>query len=270
MVNRKKIRPLTLYICTMLAMNVILVPVICATNYSFYDGTYFSVEYPVTWQVEGNNTSLYFSDEGTGHYVYIGIGEYYPTIAVPSNYSTFVNGSLDEMTMHFLKTLKFKSQVTSPENGGKENTNETQISTYQKENASSWNDRGVDLYALDKYDEALKCYDKAIELDPQSSLAWNNKGSALFSQGKYDEAIQAYDRAIEIAPKYASAWNNKGSVLYNIGKYNEAIQAYDEAINLNPEDANAWNNKGLALKALGRTAEEEAAYAKARGLGYRG
>lgn len=182
MVTKKKIRSLTLYGCTMLAINVILILSISAAEYSFYNGTYFSVEYPVTGQVEENNTSLNFSDENTGHYISIEAGRDYPTIAILNNYSTFINGSLDKMTMHFLETLKFKSQVTNPGNGGKENTNETKvISPYQKENAKSWNDRGVDLYAQGKYDEALKCYDKAIELDPQFSLAWDNKDAALFA-----------------------------------------------------------------------------------------
>jgi tetratricopeptide (TPR) repeat protein len=280
MVDRKKIMTLTLYACTILAINVVLIPSIMATEYSFYNGTYFSVEYPVTGQVEENNTSLNFSDENTGHYVSIETGKYYPTIAILNNYSTFVNGSFDDMTMHFLETLKLKSQVTSPGVGGsgKENIENQAISINQspiqpgvsslEENASTLNDRGVDLYAQGKYDEAIKCYDEAIEIDPQSSLAWNNKGAALFSLGKYDEALQAYDRAIEIAPKYASAWNNKGSALYNEGKYNEAIQAYDRAIDIDSEYANAWHNNGLALKALGRTKDADAAFAKAKKLGY--
>lgn len=182
MVTKKKIRSLTLYGCTMLAINVILILSISAAEYSFYNGTYFSVEYPVTGQVEENNTSLNFSDENTGHYISIEAGRDYPTIAILNNYSTLINGSLDKMTMHFLETLKFKSQVTNPGTGGKENTNETKvISPHQKENAKSWNDRGVDLYSQGKYDEALKCYDKAIELDPQFSLAWDNKDAALFA-----------------------------------------------------------------------------------------
>ena len=60
MVNKKKIRSLTLYICIMLVINIILISLISATEYSVYNGTYFSVEYPVTWQVEGNNTRLTF------------------------------------------------------------------------------------------------------------------------------------------------------------------------------------------------------------------
>ena len=44
------------------------------------------------------------------------------------------------------------------------------------------------------YNEAIRDYEKAIELDPRYALTWNNKGKALFDQGKYDEAIQAYEK----------------------------------------------------------------------------
>ena len=54
------------------------------------------------------------------------------------------------------------------------------------------------LIDLGKYDEAIQCYDKAIEIDANYADAWNNKGNALDNLGKYDEAIQCYDSAIEI------------------------------------------------------------------------
>jgi len=34
-------------------------------------------------------------------------------------------------------------------------------------NAEEWLDRGQELGDLGKYDEAIKCYDKALELRPQ-------------------------------------------------------------------------------------------------------
>jgi len=140
----------------------------------------------------------------------------------------------------------------------------------KQETASDWHNKGIALRKLGKYDEAIKAYDRAIDLDPKYASAWNNKGIALDELGKYDEAIKAYDKAIDLDPKYTSAWYNKGIALDELGKYDEAIKAYDRAIDLDPKDALAWHNKGVALKRLGRTKEADAAYVKAKKLVYKG
>ena len=43
--------------------------------------------------------------------------------------------------------------------------------------------------------------------------AYNNKGIALSDLGRKEEAIVCYDKAIEINPQYADAYNNKGNAL---------------------------------------------------------
>jgi tetratricopeptide (TPR) repeat protein len=50
----------------------------------------------------------------------------------------------------------------------------------------------VVLGKLNKSDEAIKAYDKAIEINPQDSDAWDNKGIALYILNKYDEAIKGF------------------------------------------------------------------------------
>ncbi len=90
---------------------------------------------------------------------------------------------------------------------------------------------------LNKSDEALKAYDKAIEINPQNTDAWNNKGDALSKQNKYDEALKAFDKAIEIDSQNTDAWNNKGDALSKQNKYDEAKKAFDKAIEIDSQNS---------------------------------
>jgi len=56
------------------------------------------------------------------------------------------------------------------------------------------------LEALQRYEEALASYDKAIEIKPDNYYAWQNRGSALGYLQRYEEAIASYKKVIEIKP----------------------------------------------------------------------
>jgi len=62
---------------------------------------------------------------------------------------------------------------------------------------------------LNKSDEAIKAFDKAIKINPLGSIAWEGKGLALENLNKRKEAIKAYDKAIEINPRYSMALEAK-------------------------------------------------------------
>jgi hypothetical protein len=67
----------------------------------------------------------------------------------------------------------------------------------------------------ENYEEAIKAYDKAIEINPQDSDTWYNKGLCLAHLGKYNEAVEALDKAIEIDPQYSYALSLKEAILSN-------------------------------------------------------
>ncbi len=48
--------------------------------------------------------------------------------------------------------------------------------------------------------------------------------------GKKEEAIKQYDKAIQINPKYADAYYNKGIALSDLGKKDKAIAEYEKAL----------------------------------------
>ncbi len=121
--------------------------------------------------------------------------------------------------------------------------------------ARAYSNKGNALYDLDNYSEAIDCFDKAIELNPNHAHAYSNKGNALYDLGKHSEAIDWFDQAIKLNPNYAPAYINKGNALYDLGKYSEAIDCFDKAIELNPNHAPAYCNKGTVLATLDNYSE---------------
>ena len=118
-----------------------------------------------------------------------------------------------------------------------------------------WFNKGFDLGKLERYEEAIEAYEKAIEINPKYNDAWFNKGFDLGKLKRYEEAIEAYEKAIEINPKDNDAWYNKGFRLARLKRYEEAIEAYEKAIEINPKDDKAWLNKGFCLGKLRRYEE---------------
>jgi tetratricopeptide (TPR) repeat protein len=54
---------------------------------------------------------------------------------------------------------------------------------------------------LGKYDEAISCYDKALQTDPNNAQAWNGKGKTLSDLGKYNESMSCFNKARQLKLK---------------------------------------------------------------------
>ena len=134
-----------------------------------------------------------------------------------------------------------------------------------------WTNKGNEYYALSDFNDAIKCYDNAIDLNPKST-AWEYKTRAFLSQKRYDEALLTFESAIKLTPNntglkdtMATVFINKGLDLDNQGKYDEAVVAYDEALHCNPDGVDAYEAltmKGLALSSLSRHNEATEAFAQ--------
>jgi tetratricopeptide (TPR) repeat protein len=113
--------------------------------------------------------------------------------------------------------------------------------------------KGEECYYKKEYNEAIQCYDKALEIEPNHAYVWIKKASALVDLGKLNEVIQCIDKALEIEPNDAPTWNNKGLVLAKLGKYDEAIQCYDRALEIDPYNDQIKQNRNIALEKLGKS-----------------
>ena len=70
------------------------------------------------------------------------------------------------------------------------------------------------------------------------------KGKRYFSQNKFDKAIQCFDKAIEINPNIAEIYVYRGDINYIINE-EQAIKDYTEAIKLNPKSLKAYYSSVL-------------------------
>ena len=107
--------------------------------------------------------------------------------------------------------------------------------------------KGIALSVTGNIQEAITCYDKAIEINPQYADAYNNKGLSLYYLGDNQEAIACYDKAIEINPYYADAFYNKGMALSATSKFTEAIFSYEKTLEIDSDNVKALNGKSWIL-----------------------
>lgn len=106
-------------------------------------------------------------------------------------------------------------------------------------------------YEKGEHEAALRAYEMALELNPNSPLAWDGKGMVLGNLGRTKEALQAHDEAIKLDPDFARAWNNKGVALGELKSYKEALEAYMQTVKLDPSFTTAWYNMALTSAVLG-------------------
>ena len=56
-----------------------------------------------------------------------------------------------------------------------------------------------------QYNDALNSFEQAILFNQQDPDLWNLKGVALRSLGRYDEAIECFNKSLEIDPRDKNA-----------------------------------------------------------------
>jgi tetratricopeptide (TPR) repeat protein len=80
-------------------------------------------------------------------------------------------------------------------------------------------------------EKALDCINKAIEYDSKyagNPYIWTSKGSILHSLERYEEVIKCYDKALEIDPNYNSVLSYKQNLLQKLGKDEDARKCFDQ------------------------------------------
>ena len=82
---------------------------------------------------------------------------------------------------------------------------------------------------------ALRCFDKALKMDPAYVDAWVRKGVTLFDMGEYYEAQVCFNKAVELNPQSFKARYNRAKAFYTMGHSDEALSDFIKASHLKEE-----------------------------------
>ena len=67
--------------------------------------------------------------------------------------------------------------------------------------ASTWNRKGNALMELNRFKEALECYNSALSLEPENEVFLSNKGVAFMELNHFEKAMQCFRKVLIINPE---------------------------------------------------------------------
>lgn len=96
---------------------------------------------------------------------------------------------------------------------------------------------GNAAYKQRNFDEAIKHYNKAIDIDSTNIIFYNNKAAVLFEQKKYDECIELCKKAVDIGreqradyTQIAKAFARIGNAYLKLDQLKEALTYIDKSL----------------------------------------
>jgi tetratricopeptide (TPR) repeat protein len=111
---------------------------------------------------------------------------------------------------------------------------------------------GIALWRLGRHDEALKVFDKAVQLRPEDAELWINLGKALLDLQRPADALLSFQHAAMLDPRHWDASQLCGVLLRNAGRFEEALVFFNRCEELRPNNFDTLNLRGATLQSLHR------------------
>lgn len=114
---------------------------------------------------------------------------------------------------------------------------------FSAENIKELFNQGQAAFQRGDYEQAIKSYEEAVDLNPNFAPLYNALGLAHSArQEPVSDVVWFFNVAIDIDPQYADAFNNKCRVLSHAGQYNLAEESCLKALAVSPDMTSAQLN----------------------------
>jgi tetratricopeptide (TPR) repeat protein len=130
----------------------------------------------------------------------------------------------------------------------------------------SWVGRGTTLANMGRPEDALSSYREVLKLDPRHGDAAFRCGLLLITLERLEDAIAVFSQCNELHPNYATVLQHRAGALHNLKRFEEALADNRRAAALNPTSPDICNNIGASLQGLRRDEEAISWFDRALGM----
>jgi adenylate cyclase len=123
----------------------------------------------------------------------------------------------------------------------------------------------VSAFTIGDCESEIEMANRAVALNPNSSLAWTNRGWVYKIAALPEEAVRSFERAIRVSPvdpRLHLAFAGMGYAFIELRRFDEAIVAGKKAQRQNPSYSGAYRCLASAFAHLGRDTEAREAAAR--------
>jgi tetratricopeptide (TPR) repeat protein len=180
-------------------------------------------------QAEIHRLLLYSVDEKIRSHCYLVLGEY-----------RMDYGDVEDATSHFVLASEIDPASPGP-----------------------WIALGDLAREGERWEEALGCYEEALQRDPEAAEINIQIGYMLVQENKPALAEAYFRRALELDSGEYSAFLGLSECCRLNGKTADQVAMVKQAMDIAPEDSDVWNAQGVAFEVEGRLNEATDAYSRA-------
>ena len=159
----------------------------------------------------------------------------------------------------------------------------------------AWLTKGNALAKLERFQEALVCFQQAQKLghpdaarsveqcrrllqtkeghlgasaaNTNGSQEWFSKAAELAKMGQHAEGVSCYETGLRLDPKNAAAWFNMGHSIGFLGRHQDVVKCCDRALEIHPNVPPLWILKGLGHLSMERFQDAMSCFQQAEKLG---
>lgn len=114
-----------------------------------------------------------------------------------------------------------------------------------------------------KFEEALRLYQKALQINPDYFWAMQNSGLCNLKLGRFDAAVASYTACIADRPKERICYLTRAVAYAELKQYGSALEDFDTAVRLDPDMFGIYLNRGAVQLAQKRYDEAIADFNRA-------